>query len=290
MMTYSPPSLPCLSEDVKVGFIGCGNMGRAIAEAWLTREVIQPSQLLISARTSAQRTAEALGGRAVTTSALLNEADIVVLGFKPQQLTSVDVMASPTQSPRPTLVLSLLAGTPLATLQAHLDPTAQRAFVRLMPNLPARLSLGATLAYTDTTLNEALSAQLSPLLDAIGQTEWLSSEGQFDAGTAISGCGPAYLFMVIEALADAGVSLGLPRATAQRLAAQTMLGSGAMALTEHPGVLKDLVTSPGGVTIQGVRALERAGLRAAMIEAVICASERSKALSGSSFFSGTTLV
>jgi len=147
-----------------------------------------------------------------------------------------------------------------------------------MPNLPARRSQGATLAYSAEPLQEKEMATLTPLLSAMGQTEWLSSEGLFDAGTAISGCGPAYMFMIVEALADAGVSLGLPRATAQRLAAQTMLGSGMMALDEHPGALKDRVTSPGGVTIQGVRSLERSGLRSAMIEAVVSAAKRSQEL------------
>ena len=281
-MTHVLPTpttpLTRLPEDLKVGFIGCGNMGRAIAEAWLAREVIQPSQLLISARTSAKATAEALGARAMESNkALIDEANIVVLGFKPQQLYQVSGLSDPRYD-RP-LYISLLAGKSVGELKSICNPDNRGAdIIRLMPNLPARLSQGATLAYTKAQLSEERGAWLTTLLDAIGHTEWLSSEEQFDAGTAISGCGPAYMFMIIEALADAGVSLGLPRLTAQRLAAQTMLGSGMMALDEHPGVLKDRVTSPGGVTIQGVRSLERSGLRSAMIEAVVRATKRSQEL------------
>jgi pyrroline-5-carboxylate reductase len=147
-----------------------------------------------------------------------------------------------------------------------------------MPNIPVEISQGATLAYSPTPLSELHSEAIDRLFGAVGLLEWLSSEEHFHAGTAISGCGPAYLWVMIEALADAGVAQGLSRAVAQRLAAQTMLGSGAMALEAHPALLKDRVTSPGGVTIEGVRALERSGVRSALIEAVACATSRSQAL------------
>lgn len=281
MMNLSQKSNMSLNEDLVIGFLGCGNMGIAIAQAWITNQVIQPRQLLICARTTAIQSAKRLGGQAVSQAELLEIADIIVLGFKPQHLSMV---AQQLQMQgliwKNALVLSLLAGVRCENLvrafdQSDLRPTQ---IVRLMPNLPARYGLGATLAYTESEFTEIEQGWVNTLLDALGITEWLSSEELFDVGTAISGCGPAYLFMVIEALADAGVSLGLPRKTAQRLAAQTMLGSGTMALHEHPAVLKDQVTSPGGVTIQGVRSLEQAGLRSAMIEAVIKAVERAREL------------
>ena len=278
----------CTPKATKVGMIGCGNMGRSMVTAWLKRGTLEPRQLLISARSSAEATAAALGVSARSTPALLNEADVIILGFKPQQLDAVveSLSAEPeaglSGAVTPKLILSLLAGVTLAQLRRALVGVglvhADSVFVRLMPNLPAHRSVGATLAYSERALGPENLAQVTSLLEALGAVEWLSSEGLFDVGTAISGCGPAYMFMIIEALADAGVSLGLPRDTAQRLAAQTMLGSGVMGLHEHPGVLKDRVTSPGGVTIQGVRALERAGIRSAMIEAVVCAAERSRSL------------
>ena len=152
-----------------------------------------------------------------------------------------------------------------------------------MPNLPAQVGLGATLLFSHpspepSALTDADREVVSALFDAVGLSEWLASEELFHAGTALSGCGPAYLFMAAEALADAGVLLGLTRATSQRLAAQTLYGSGALALTGHPAALKDGVTSPGGVTIAGVRALEQRAFRSSLIEAVIAAAERSRAL------------
>jgi len=282
MTTLDTKTSPSIPPQLKVGMLGCGNMGRAIAEGWLARGALSADQLLISARSTAADTAAALGARAMSPQRLLEEADLIILGFKPQQLTAIRESLSGltlSDAARPRLFVSLLAGLELRAVEQGLalPKELEAEWVRLMPNLPARRSLGATLAFTES-LSAEHRAALCPLLEAMGLCEWLGSEALFDVGTAISGCGPAYMFMMIEALADAGVSMGLPRVTAQRLAAQTMIGSGAMALDEHPGVLKDRVTSPGGVTIQGLRSLERSGLRSALIEAVVEAAERSQAM------------
>ena len=271
----------------KIGFLGCGHMGRAILSGLLARDVVSASQIHVSARSSALATAERFGVNAGAPHELLERCDVLILAIKPQQLSALEGWVAKWRemfdtSQRAPLMISLLAGVTLAQLRA-LIPDAF-SLTRVMPNLPAEVGLGVTLCCAERRGSDDVEAtraleQTTTLFEPLGHVETFDHEDSLHAATAISGCGPAYLFNVIEALADAGVHEGLKRDVALRLAAHTVWGSGALAATEHPAILKDRVTSPRGVTIAGVRSLERAGVRGAVIEAVIAASERSRAMS-----------
>lgn len=269
----------------RIGFLGCGQMGRSILSGLLAQGVVQAEQILVAAKSSAQQTAQQFEVKAVSPVDLLVEADEIFLGIKPYQLHHVEqwlkdsrVQTRLAQS-KP-LVMSMLAGTSFAQLRLAFNNLV--TLIRLMPNLPAQVGHGLTLSCIDPQITEEEKATLvtrsRELLQPLGHVEELPKESDFHAATAISGCGPAYLFNVIESLADAGVHEGLPRALSLRLAAHTVLGSGHLACQEHPAVLKDRVTSPGGVTIAGVRILEQHGVRSAFFEAVIAASQRSRTL------------
>jgi pyrroline-5-carboxylate reductase len=264
-----------------VGFIGCGQMGRAILSGLLDENVVSPEQVFISAKSSAQETAQRFGVKVASPVEIFLRCEAIFLGIKPYQLHLIESWINdlkkerPSTSPKP-LMMSMLAGTSFAQLKSVIGDEAE--LVRIMPNLPAQVRQGVTLICADPTDQNAQKNQrrCETLLAPLGLVEPLHQESDFHAATAISGCGPAYLFNLIEALADAGVHEGLPREVALRLSAHTVMGSGALAVADHPAILKDRVTSPGGVTITGVRALERAGFRSALIEAVIEATTRSR--------------
>ena len=276
------------SQEIKgtVGFLGCGQMGRAILAGLLDRGLIQADHIYVSAKRSAPETAERYGVIALSPVELLARSEMVLLGIKPYQLHLAAhwiAEVEPIWRARGSApcLLSMLAGTSFDQLRAQLG--CLPSLIRIMPNLPAQVSAGVTLICPESSseaaqLSESFLNQATDLLSPLGHVELLDRESDFHAATAISGCGPAYLFNVVEALADAGVHQGLRRDVALRLAAHTVYGSGALALQEHPAILKDRVTSPGGVTIAGLRSLERSGLRSAMIEAVVEASEKSRAM------------
>jgi len=238
---------------------------------------------------SAPQTAHRYGVSVALPEQILSECDTIILAIKPQQFKVTTTWinhwsqkqvqsALPTaqqNSARP-VIISLLAGTSLAQIRYTFPPHFQLA--RVMPNLPAQVGHGVTLccAEADNPQRQVTLERCREIFHTLGHVEELLSEDDFHAATAISGCGPAYLFNLIEALADAGVHEGLKRDVALRLAAHTVWGSGMLAVEEHPAILKDRVTSPGGVTIAGIRNLERSGFRSALIEAVIAASDRSR--------------
>lgn len=264
-----------------IGFIGCGQMGQAILSGLLDQGVAEPHNILIAAKNTAQATAKRFGVKVASPQDILTSSRTIFLGIKPYQLHLVQSWISDTTKIRSTwssktVLMSMLAGTSFAQLRAVIDD--QIDLVRIMPNLPAQVRQGVTLICAEPNRPNALSNQslCTDLLKPLGLVEPLSLERDFHAATAISGCGPAYLFNLIEALADAGVHEGLSREMALRLSAHTVMGSGALALLDHPAVLKDRVTSPGGVTIAGVRSLEKAGFRSTVMEAVIEATARSK--------------
>ena len=174
-------------------------------------------------------------------------------------------------------MISIAAGVPLARIETHLPPGSR--VIRVMPNTPALVGASAS-AYAlgkDAQPGDGVLEQ--KLLSAVG-VAYQVKESLLDAVTGLSGSGPAYVFMIIEALSDGGVAAGLPRDIATKLAAQTLLGSAKLLLETglHPGALKDMVTSPGGTTIEGLHELEKAGLNAALISAVRAATEKSKKL------------
>jgi pyrroline-5-carboxylate reductase len=199
-----------------------------------------------------------------------------VLAVKPQTMPALMAEIRPELTPGH-LVISVAAGVSLASLRAGLGDAPRLA--RVMPNTPALIGAGASAYCLAPGTTAADEAQLLACLEAVGLAVPVP-ESQLDAVTGLSGSGPAFVFLVIEALADGGVRAGLPRALAQRLAAQTVLGAAQLVLHtgQHPGQLKDEVASPGGTTIAGIHALERGGLRAALIDAVDAAARRSAEL------------
>lgn len=208
---------------------------------------------------------------------LAAHSEVILLCTKPLDLAAALTDAAKMAAGAPRLVISIAAGVTLAALEASVSENFR--IIRAMPNTPALVGHGAAGYCLGTRATPADAATAQALLGAVGLAIQVP-ERLMDAVTGLSGSGPAYIYLVIEALADGGVRAGIPRADAVRLAAQTVLGSAAMVLEtgEHPAVLKDMVTSPGGTTIAGLAVLERQGVRSALIEAVHAAVERAAEL------------
>jgi len=207
-------------------------------------------------------------------------SDVLVLAVKPQTMPQVLAELRPLVGPRH-LVVSIAAGISIAALLEGLGP--ERRIVRVMPNTPALLGEGASAYALGPGVPAADEAVVNAFLSSVGRAVRVP-ETMLDAVTGLSGSGPAFVYLMIEALSDGGVRVGLPRDIATMLAAQTVLGGARMVLETglHPGVLKDQVTSPGGTTIAGLHALERAGVRGALIDAVEAATRRSAELAAGS--------
>ena len=252
------------------GFIGTGNMGGAIAAAAAGK-----AELWLHNRTAAKAAllAEKLGGKSVS-AVEAAKADFVFLGVKPYQAEAVLGEISPAlrRSPAPVLV-SMLAGVRIAALQAFAGFPIP--VIRIMPNIPVAVGEGLILYDLSAEVTDAQEAAFLAGLSGAGRLSRLE-EPRMDAGSAVSGCGPAFAALFAEALADGGVACGLPRAQATEYALQMLLGSAKYLLEtgQHPGQLKDAVCSPGGTTIRGVLALERGGFRAAAMEAVMEAYQK----------------
>jgi pyrroline-5-carboxylate reductase len=265
----------------RIGFIGAGQMATALGQALVKAGLTAGERLLASdvSSAAAERFAAATGGSiAPDNAAVTATADVVFLAVKPQQMPPVLREIGPQVTER-TLLVSIAAGIRLQTLAAGVGSGAR--LIRVMPNTPCLVGHGAC-AYSAGPNATAADRQLiARLLGAVGLAIEVE-EKLLDAVTGLSGSGPAFVYMVIEALADGGVRMGLPRATAAALAAHTVRGAAEMVLSshEHPAVLKDRVASPGGTTIAGIETLEAAGLRGAMIAAVAAAARRSAELSG----------
>jgi pyrroline-5-carboxylate reductase len=263
----------------RIGLVGAGNMASAlvrglIASGSVTNEGVRASD------PNGERLRELTAAHAIVTHTDNHElvvwADIVVLAVKPQALTSVLTELAPLIRPEQ-LLISIAAGVPIAAIEAIL-PAGSRV-VRAMPNTAAIVLAGATgvAAGSRATAEDVTSAKA--LFEAVGRVV-VVDESSLDAVTGLSGSGPAYVMMVIEALADGGVKVGLTREAALLLAAQTVYGSAKLQLEtkEHPARLRDMVASPGGTTIAGIHALESGGLRPALINAVEQATQRSREL------------
>jgi pyrroline-5-carboxylate reductase len=266
---------------MKIGFIGAGKMATALAAGFIKAGVVASenvvaSDVLPSAR---KHFSEATAARtAAESSSVVQSSDILFLAVKPQQMGEVLSSLSHSLNARH-LVVSIAAGIKLKQMIAALGEAAR--IVRVMPNTPCLVNAGAS-AYAlggAATRDDATTVQ--KLLSTVGIAVEVS-ETLLDAVTGLSGSGPAYAFQIIEALSDGGVRAGLPRSVATQLAAQTLLGAAKMVLEtgDHPGTLKDAVTSPGGTTIAGLHELERGGLRAALMNAVVAATQRSQELGG----------
>ncbi len=266
-------------QNKNIGFIGAGKMGSALMQGIINAGIVEPANVGASDvyEPALKALEERLGIRVSTdNSVIVGASDILILAVKPQILDAVLAKLS-TILTSEKLVISIAAGVPLSTYEDAL-PEGTRV-VRVMPNIAATVSEAASgIAPGKNATSEDLETALE-IFSAVG-TAVRVSESLMDAVTGLSGSGPAFIFPVIEAMADGAVLEGLDRQSALSLAAQTVLGAAKMALETgmHPGELKDMVTSPGGTTIQGIHALEEAGVRAAFMNAVIRASERSKEL------------
>jgi pyrroline-5-carboxylate reductase len=263
----------------KIGFIGCGAMARALAgglvEAGLAPDRILASDPIASARSDFE---EAIGSEPVEhNERVVANADVVILAVKPGMVDSILRELDPKLAAQP-LWISIAAGVPLAKLRGSLPPKAR--VVRTMPNTPALVGAAATAYFPGPGVEDADLKIVEAILQAAGWCWRAPEEDLLDAVTGLSGSGPAYVFLIIEALADAGVRQGLPRDAAQQLATRTVLGAAKLVLEtgSHPGALKDQVSSPGGTTIAGLEQLEAHGVRAALYAAVGAATERSRQL------------
>lgn len=262
-----------------IGFIGAGKMATALAKGFLRTGLVSPDNLWASDVYPAAREAFAREtGGSVTESNLevVRAADILFLAVKPQQI--VDVLGEVAESLGSRhLLISIAAGVTLARLESS-APAGTR-FVRVMPNTPALVGESASAFALGESATPADAATARQLLGSVGLALQVS-EKLLDGVTGVSGSGPAYAFLMIEALADGGVAAGLPRDIAQKLAAQTLLGAARMVLEtgQHPGALKDAVCSPGGTTIDAMHELEKGGVRAALISAVRVAADKARRL------------
>jgi len=262
-----------------VAFIGAGNMSTALVRGLLGAGLCLKERVIASdvSRTQLDALSKSHSIKVTTdNAAAVQGADIVVLATKPQVFATLLPELAKLITDK-TLVISIAAGVPLAVIESQLP--ARTRVVRAMPNTPALIGLGATAIAAGTHATPADMELALRIFNSVGRCVRVD-EHLLDAVTGLSGSGPAYAFVMIEALADAGVNMGLTRADAQLLAAQTLLGAAKLVLEsgEHPGQLKDRVTSPGGTTIAGLQALENHGVRSALIDAVEKATLRSKAL------------
>ena len=265
--------------DQKLAFIGTGNMGEAIVKGLLASGVIASANVRAShpREDRCQELAERYGIETTTSNTqAVKNADVILLCVKPQILTGVLDEIGPHLG-EDTVTISIAAGVPIAALEKRLHPQAR--IVRVMPNMPCLVGAGASAIAVGPHATDEDLALTQAVFDAVGTTVPVE-EALIDAATGLSGSGPAYVFLVIEALADGGVKVGLSRARALKLAAQTVFGAAKLLIDtgEHPGRLKDQVTSPGGTAIAGIHTLEAGGLRTTLINAVETATARAKEL------------
>jgi pyrroline-5-carboxylate reductase len=262
-----------------LGFVGGGNMAEALVKGLLHAKEVPPEGILVS-DVKPERLAHFNELHGVRTTqdnhALVRTSDVIVLSVKPQVIDKVlALIGGDVKSGQ--LVISVAAGVPVAAIEARLPEGTH--VVRTMPNMPATVQAGATAIAPGTHATDEDLEVARALFTAVGRVVTLD-ETLLDAVTGLSGSGPAYVMLMIEALADGGVKVGLGRDTALLLAAQTVYGAAKLLLDtgEHPGRLKDMVTSPGGTAIAGLHTLESGGLRRTLIDAVEAATNRSAQL------------
>jgi pyrroline-5-carboxylate reductase len=261
---------------LKLGLIGCGKMGGALLRG--VEKNLGKTGLNIALSDVVPAAVEALrkdlksASLAATPAEVAAQSDVIILAVKPADMKSLCEKLAKVKGSR--LYLSIAAGLKLSDLELWLG--GKQRVIRSMPNTPALVNAGAAAFARGSKATDSDADAARSILGAVGTVDEVS-EKLLDAVTGLSGSGPAYVYTIIEALADGGVLMGLPRATSIRLAAQTLIGAAKMVLDtgKHTGVLRDEVTSPGGTTIAGLEQLEAQGLRDALIQAVRAATERS---------------
>ncbi len=265
----------------QLGFLGAGQMATALASGALSNHLLEPKALYFSDPSSVQRKLASDRFEGCTAFAeasdLFAACDTIVLSVKPQVLAAIGSTLAKYIKPSHT-VISIAAGVTLSQLQAWL---ATKNVVRVMPNTPAQVSAGISALASDLSESSEGFLAAKSLFETVGEIV-VVNDSQMDAVTGLSGSGPAYVLMMLEAMSDAGVAAGLPRAVATQLANQTVMGTAVMAAKTktHPALLKEQVTSPAGTTVAGLRVLESKGFRSAIIEAILQATERSRELRG----------
>lgn len=266
---------------MKIGFIGCGNMAKAMIGGIIKNNIAAPEDIYGSNRKETDRQSVHDQYDIHVTAdniEVTDNADILVLAVKPQYYE--EVITQITGHIRADqIIISIAPGKTLAWLAEKFGAERKIKIVRTMPNTPAMVGEGMTGVTPNDQLTEAEVKLVCDILSGFGKAEVIS-EKLMDTVVAVSGSSPAYVFMFIEAMADAAVEQGMPRAQAYQFAAQAVLGSAKMVLEtgKHPGELKDMVCSPAGTTIKAVRALEKAGLRSAVIEAMDACADAAKGM------------
>lgn len=256
-------------------FIGTGNMGGALAKA--ARKKLGGDEILLTNRTAAkaERLAEELGCRCGTTADAAGEGRYIFLGVKPQMMRGLLAEIAPVLADRKDrfILVTMAAGLTMEQISAMAG--GDYPVIRIMPNTPCAVGAGVVIYDCNARVTAEELGEFTAAMSGAGVLDRLD-EHLIDAGSAVAGCGPAFACMFIEALADGGVTVGLPRAKAMLYAAQMLEGTARLMIEteQHPGAMKDAVCSPGGSTIAGVRALEEGGIRAAAMNAVIAAHKR----------------
>ncbi len=263
---------------MKISFIGGGTMGEALIKSLINKGLAAAKDITVS-DVSPKRRDILKKNYGVKTTAnnleAIKKAQVIVLAVKPQDLSTV-LQELKKLAPQQ-LVLSIAAGVTMETIRQGLN---HNCLVRAMPNMPAQIGEGVTVWTASTEVNQKQKELAKSILSTCGEEIYVNNEKYIDMATALSGSGPAYIFLIIEALTDAGVHIGLPRDTAEKLVIETTIGSAraVKAMAKHPAELKNMVTSPGGTTTEGILQLETGGLRSLLLRAVIAAYDKAKSL------------
>lgn len=268
-----------MEKDMKIGFIGLGNMAKAMIGGMLQKDMVKAEDILGSAKTKAtvEKMQKEYGICGMGSNAeVAKAADVLVLAVKPQFFPEV-IEEIRGEIKEETLIISIAAGKTLQWIEEAFDRKIK--LVRCMPNTPALVGEGCTGVCVNPYVSEEETEYSLKLMESFGKA-YLVPERLMDAVGAVSGSSPAYVFMFIEAMADGAVAAGMPRTQAYEFAAQAVYGSAKLVLEtgRHPGDLKDMVCSPGGTTIQGLRVLEEKGMRGAVMDALLACVEKSQKL------------
>lgn len=271
-------------ENTKLVFIGCGVMAESIVAGLLRKNLVQPEQIVATHPRANRRRelAEKYGIEVFEDNAeavrqiRVHENSIVALCVKPQRLKGVLEELKDTVLPSQ-IVLSIIAGAKIETISESLS---NKKIVRTMPNTPSQIGAGITAWTCDENVSEDERAQIKALLTALGKELYVETENMIDMATSLSATGPTYIFMVMEALTDAGVHLGFSREMSKELVQETMLGAVKFAMEshKHPAELRNMVTSPGGTSADAIYQMEKGGLRTVLSKAVYAAYQRAVAL------------
>jgi len=263
---------------MKIAFIGGGTMGGAMIRCLLSKKVAAPEDIIVSDVSQSRRESikRECGVKALANSKeAIKGADLVILAVKPQELLQVmEEIKNPAQQQ---VILSIVAGASLDVLCCGLN---HHCIIRAMPNMPVQIGEGMIVWTITNDVSQEQKGMAQSILDALGEELYVEDEKYLDMATALSGSGPAYVFLFIEVLIDAGVHIGLPRSVARKLVVQTIIGSSdaVREMGKHPAELRNIVTSPGGTTTEALLQLERGGFRSILLEAVTAAYSKSKHL------------